>query len=253
MATWRDGPRYAPVERPQAFAEPASGISLLPPATTPLPPEPPVTPPETYEATDGIPLDHVNSPVAPNRDPSQAFSVIASALTSAASTVHGDRDPAQPFAIVASIPMSAKTPDAQTLNAKPSFGFAPPTRPPAVAKQPRSVAVKDLFSAAYIPLLIILGVGVLLKELSVLCLIGAAILPAMNVTYRGRQLRIVGLAFLGVVLAGWGVIWLINQGINNVGFDISVVAQTLCLVYLFVNLVFQYIGLRNGDKPDPKR
>jgi RsiW-degrading membrane proteinase PrsW (M82 family) len=182
-------------------------------------------------------LDQVSSSTVATRDPSLAFSVVASSLTSVESAGREDRDPTQPFAIVASMPT----------NNKPAAAYPAPSGPPVA--QPRPVAAKDLFTAAYIPLLIILAVGILLKPLSILALLAATFIPALRVSFRGRQLRVVGYILVGVVLVTWGVFWFANQGINNLDLQVTVVGQVLCAVYLFADLVLQYLGLRNGEKP----
>ncbi|MDR1450250.1 MAG: hypothetical protein LBI84_08650, partial [Propionibacteriaceae bacterium] len=91
MATWRDGPAYAPRERPFGFAAPADGVSLAPPAALPPAPPPPAEAPESFRAPDGPlpPLSHATVP-PPARNPQDAFDVATSTLTSASawSSVH---------------------------------------------------------------------------------------------------------------------------------------------------------------------
>ncbi|SER22584.1 hypothetical protein [Microlunatus flavus] len=83
MATWEDGPEYAPLERPQYFAD------------APVPPLEQAPPPG--RPADGLPavrprFDQPSAPVAPladlvpqppdERDPSQPFDVVTATLTS---------------------------------------------------------------------------------------------------------------------------------------------------------------------------
>ena len=83
MATWEDGPEYAPRERPQYFAD------------APLPPLEQAPPPE--RPADGLPavrprFDEPSAPVAPlatlvptppdERDPNRPFDVVTATLTS---------------------------------------------------------------------------------------------------------------------------------------------------------------------------
>ena len=84
MASWEDGPEYAPTERPDAFVAP-DAVPLVP-AAAPTPsavavadaPAPAYQPPAT-----GVPLDAVEPPRPPQRDPLAAFDVAATPLTTA--------------------------------------------------------------------------------------------------------------------------------------------------------------------------
>lgn len=84
MASWEDGPEYAPTERPDAFVAP-DAVPLVP-AAAPTPsavavadaPVPAYQPPAT-----GVPLDAVEPPRPPQRDPLAAFDVAATPLTTA--------------------------------------------------------------------------------------------------------------------------------------------------------------------------
>jgi hypothetical protein len=84
MATWEDGPEYAPLNRPDAFTEPSTPpLSFAPPLeqlTADAPKERPefADPPEPVE-----PLANLIPPVEPPRDPAIPFEVLSTALTSA--------------------------------------------------------------------------------------------------------------------------------------------------------------------------
>jgi hypothetical protein len=84
MATWEDGPEYAPLNRPDAFTEPSTPpLSFAPPQeqlAALAPKERPAfaDPPEPVE-----PLANLIPPVEPPRDPAIPFEVVSTALTSA--------------------------------------------------------------------------------------------------------------------------------------------------------------------------
>ncbi|HEU5484076.1 MAG TPA: hypothetical protein VFU98_04145 [Microlunatus sp.] len=87
MATWEDGPEYAPLQRPDAFAEPDVATSGLQ-----SPPPPPILPPAPAERpvfddpTQPVPPLHTLVPAPPaGRDPEQPFDVVASLMTSESS------------------------------------------------------------------------------------------------------------------------------------------------------------------------
>lgn len=83
MATWEDGPEYAPLQRPDAFDEPTAATvgleSPAPPASTPpAPPERPL-----FDGpTTPVPALETLVPTPPaGRDPEQPFEVVASVMT----------------------------------------------------------------------------------------------------------------------------------------------------------------------------
>lgn len=102
MATWEDGPEYAPVARPGSFASPeAPALSIAPPRPTPSAQAPAERP--RFDQAEQLPeLDTYGPPPGPERDPNQPYDVVRSTMTeidSAWSMVHhyhvqGD-DPAQ--------------------------------------------------------------------------------------------------------------------------------------------------------------
>jgi len=101
MATWEDGPEYAPVERPAEFAEPSAPplsiaepveqMAALAPKDRPAFDEPPVP---------VAPLATLIPPPGEHRDPQQPFAVVASAMTSdsAWGAVHWGRPAGPPAA-----------------------------------------------------------------------------------------------------------------------------------------------------------
>lgn len=105
MATWEDGPEYAPAERPSAFSAP--GLPALPmaPPRVEHAPDAPRQRPDFDQRAQLPPLtDHQPDP-GPQRDPAEPYAVASSTMTavdSAWSTVHhyhvqGD-DPAPQWA-----------------------------------------------------------------------------------------------------------------------------------------------------------
>lgn len=93
MATWTDGPEYAPAERPDGFVAPQGERpteSTTPEVIAARPPAPADAVPETrprpaFVATEPeVSLDSVAPPRPPQRDPRQAFDVAASSMTATA-------------------------------------------------------------------------------------------------------------------------------------------------------------------------
>jgi hypothetical protein len=236
VATWEDGPEYAPLERPQYFAD------------APLPPLEQAPPPA--RPADGLPstrptFDQPSAPVAPlatlvpappdERDPARPFEVVTATLTSE-SGWGGPAD--QPFVATAPFGASAavaaqpaqQAPLAPTLlGAQPSpagpLGPLAPTSPPPAVPQPDPYAfpapgtpgwfapppttygeqgragrvdAKRVVEAATPGLCIVLAVGGLISVLSPIMLI-VAVLLSTRVTVAQRAVRTAFRVAAGVV------------------------------------------------------
>ncbi|HEY5980803.1 MAG TPA: hypothetical protein VIT41_14350 [Microlunatus sp.] len=83
MATWEDGPEYAPLERPDAFADPAAATVGLeaPPAAPPTPPAPTERPAFVDPDQPVAPLAALAPEPPAQRDPNVPFDVAASLMT----------------------------------------------------------------------------------------------------------------------------------------------------------------------------
>jgi hypothetical protein len=103
MATWEDGPEYAPLERPDAFADPsAATVGLEAPPSAPLPPPVPTERPVFADPGQPVPPLASLVPAPPaQRDPNVPFDVAASLMTaetSAWASSHFPTAPAGPTA-----------------------------------------------------------------------------------------------------------------------------------------------------------
>ena len=142
MATWEDGPEYAPVERPDAFAEPtAATIGLEAPPPSPSAAPAPVERPVFADPTRPVPPLATLVPEPPaRRDPQQPFDVVSSVMTADTSawasahwTGHESSGPPRPAA--AAVPAPA-LPTAPGPN-----GFDPGRGPGKWSETPRPPAV----------------------------------------------------------------------------------------------------------------
>lgn len=101
MATWEDGPEYAPLERPELFRAPASAVALLPGPAEPNPAEgAPTVPPAAYQPPAAAPLEQVVVPDKDVRDPREPYEVAAATMapdTSSAWSATHFRPPTHPF------------------------------------------------------------------------------------------------------------------------------------------------------------
>ncbi len=85
MATWEDGPEYAPVTRPDHFAEAAAAPLASVDAPEPAPPAPIDRPGFDQPAGPVVDLETLVPPLADPRDPAVPFDVVSSTLTEATS------------------------------------------------------------------------------------------------------------------------------------------------------------------------
>ena len=84
MATWEDGPEYAPLVRPDAFSEPTiSPLSVRAPVEQPAAAAPKERPAFADPADPVAPLESLVPPIEAPRDPAEPFDVVTTALTSA--------------------------------------------------------------------------------------------------------------------------------------------------------------------------
>ena len=221
VATWEDGPEYAPLERPQYFAD------------APLPPleqAPPVERP-----ADGLPssrptFDQPSAPVAPlatlvpvppdERDPARPFDVVTASLTSESGWGGGTDQPFVPTAPFGASAAVAAQPAQATLVGPPPAQAAPlgslaPTSPSPVVPspdlyafptpgtpgwfapapttygeqgRPGRVSAKQVVEAATPGLCICLAVGGLISVLSPVLLV-VAVLLSTRVTVAQRAVR----------------------------------------------------------------
>lgn len=131
MATWEDGPEYAPTARPDAFVSP-DAAPLAPPPTQPTPdadaaplaPRPDYAPPPA----EAVPLERIESPRPPGRDPRQAFAVDSSPLTSAGRSAMSAGAPPLPAPPPASSGWGPQQPASAPAGALPPWG--PPAPQP---------------------------------------------------------------------------------------------------------------------------
>ena len=84
MATWEDGPEYAPLVRPDAFNEPTTPpLSVVPAVEQPAAAARKERPNFADPADPVAPLEHLVPPIDAPRDPAVPFNVVTTALTSA--------------------------------------------------------------------------------------------------------------------------------------------------------------------------
>ena len=261
VATWQDGPEYAPAERPDGFAAPVAA---------PLDTAPAVRRPDTiliepvgYVEPDGVgDLAQVSPPSHERRDPSEPFAVVSSIVSdsSAWGSAHSHGggtvaawDPRQPLPTSAASAADFPPPDF------PPPAFPAPGTPqwfgPGEAAAPQPPAVRPTVAAAAraagIGLLITLFVGGLISVLSVVCLFTGWALSTL-VVYRQKA---VGRLFAGSACCAvlFALAWFVRDGWSG-GLEVmGLVAQVLCWLCALITVFIQYAAIAAGERPDRRR
>jgi hypothetical protein len=259
MATWRDGPAYAPKERPVGFAQPSAAFSLAPPPAAPAPPPAPLAPPLGFQApaTSLPPLASLAARPEPGRDPTRAFDVVTTVITqpgSAWGSVHNTviqpnlPPPEARRAWQADQPWQSQyAPPPAVNNGFPAPGtpqwFATGPVEPAPAVAP-PVTVMNVAQAVGFPYLIVLFMGLLLAETSAISL--ALAFACVQLTRSRRKVMRFALGGAWLFAFAFGAFGnLVGlRGALGLGFQLA------CLLAIGAGLVVQYIALRAGDRPD---
>ncbi|MDR1214395.1 MAG: hypothetical protein LBK54_10000 [Propionibacteriaceae bacterium] len=254
MATWQDGPAYAPLQRPLAFAQPASGVSLEPPPAQPGPPPAPPQPPTAFTPPTGPvkPLDQLRAVRSDQRDPNQPFAVVEATLTSASawgsvhSTAPGTTPGQAPGGWVADQPWQSSyaPPDATSQFPTPGTPqwFGPSSyQTPTKLAQP--VTLNNLIQATSVPYLLTLLLGLFIPALSPACLLVATFFVATAVYRRKQMMLMMG------VLWGFIIMALIFTSLSTTDFDLTNAALACCGLAAVGGLAIQFFALRAGDRP----
>lgn len=274
MATWLDGPEYAPAARPDAFVEPVAeplptqAPEVNPSAGAPVD-QPFFTPPEqpTPDLATLIPA------AVPSRDPQLAFEVVTAAVTSptawsAAHTAPGggvpsapDWSPQQPFTgstpVTGSIPAPVQTQPRAAVNPPPfpepgtPAWFAPPDAGQRYQAPPQ-VGLGQVVRSVTPAVLITLAIGALLNPLSVVML-GLSFALATRIGYRRRQVRRVYLVAFGIVLLV-GAFTLVADGFypESAWSAASGAAQVVCWLAPFALGLVVAQALGKGERPEAR-
>lgn len=289
MATWEDGPEYAPLERPEEFTSPAvDPLEAAPPA--PVPAAVPVQRPLfTDPSVPVAPLAALVPPPADDRDPQQPFAVTASTLTSgsawgsahqavAATPAAPPLPPFPPAAALGPAPVTPQWPTSAPVPGPapwpapplpvPSPSYPPPFPPsspfpapgtpqwfgPGPYPQqppPRPVDARRVLEAATPGLLIVLAIGAVVFVLSPVMLAIAYTLSSRVTAARAAVHRALGVGLLAV-----GFFALVGLTRAPVGFGdwwsfVGIWALLACWTELVVVSALVYRGLRRDAAPPP--
>ena len=283
MATWEDGPEYAPVERPAEFTSPAA---------EPLDAAPPHVQPAAGAPVERPRFDHPAAPVAPlvalvpvvedARDPAQPFTVVSSNLTSGSAwgSAHGGPPGTAPAPLPAAptaLPGTAYTPQALPAPAPVApqawpeaapvpggFPSSPPGSFPApgtpqwfgpgpYGEQPTTsrVDARQVLDAATPGLLVVLGVGAIIFVLAPV-LVAVAFALRSRVRAAQQQVR----TTLSVALGAVGFFAFVGLGRAPLGFSewwsfVGVWSLLICWATLITVGALVYRALKRGPVAAP--
>ena len=259
MATWEDGPEYAPVEWPTGFVAPEIGpLSVAPPAADPSAGAP-VEPPARFDQPhDPVPpLAALVPSTAPTRDPAEPFEVVSAVVTagSAWGSAHSPQAIATPEAAPLWTPdqaVASNYPPPQPVQGFPAPGtpewFGPPTAYEANQVHVPLTAgtvVEGLSWGVIITLL----VGGLISYLSPVLLVVALFLTG-QVRYRRRIVRIgVVIAMAVVVIAGAGA--MVGTSDTTLAWEsMDTASLWSCWLLIVYGLGVSAFAIRSGDRPE---
>lgn len=207
MASWQDGPEYAPLARPAAFVMPdAEPLQIDPAPARPAEPVPADEPRFAAPAQDQPALAALAPSAAPGRNPNLPFVSQSTPLTSTEA-----RLPTQPFGVVgAQISGYLAPPVAQApLHVNPAPFAAPGTpawfAPPGAAapREPRRVGARQLLAGVTPGVAITMAIGMLFSWAAPFTLVIAFVLSS-RIGYRReavhRTWQLTGFALLGIAM-----------------------------------------------------
>lgn len=286
MADWTDGPEYAPLARPDAYAP--SGAAALADVTAPtLAPDTPTERPE-FQSGAGVPLDQLIPQRVDDRDPSMPFAVVASVMTAAGALpsrtppgaaaapwsgagAPGPIPQGQPWApqqpmVLPDLPAPDPMPMAAAHPAPQVNPQGFPTQDPAqwytsnqlLTPPTAPVPAKSLTQAIGWPVLLLLASGGLVPFFGALgwvapvCLIGATAVAAQRLRYRRgeavKTLVVIGVS--AVLLALLDAANASRPGVATWWSSVCGWAQAGCWVAVPALMFMVGSALRRGERPN---
>jgi hypothetical protein len=258
MATWTDGPEYAPLVRPSAFVAPAAA-ELESPAPAPLATaeEPPAVEPSFVPPEQATPdLRALVPSAAPGRNPNLPFESATTPLT-AAVEAPAARSPLEPFDTGGPplagylAPQPVLAPTAQVNPAPLPMSMAQQWAPPVPASRvqgPRPVTVGQIWQATTGWVLIPLLVGMFITPIAPVGLLVAAVSTA-QVRYRRAVLRrayqVAGVAVVAISL----LVAMVDET-SDFWTLVAAMSQVACWVLAFLTPSLVGAALRNGEPPE---
>jgi len=253
MATWMDGPEYAPLERPAEFVD-APHPALAAPAPTAVD-DAPAHRPAFSPPSESIDLAAIVPPQPQVRDPHAPFDVTVAAMTSA-DAAPGDGQawtPDQPLGRATAVDVTDFPPPSGTpVTTFPQPGtptwFAPP--PPSAPQAPARVGLRELVGAVTAVGAGFFLLGIFFHPIAPFFFV-VGLVTASRIAYRRHQVRMVlGVSAAVIVLVA--VIQIVAGADLYSWYDaVGWTAQVLSGLVLASLLVICYQALAHRERPTP--
>lgn len=269
MATWEDGPEYAPLQRPEQFSAPeATPLEDAPARPQPSADAPSSAPGGYDQASGAVPLAAIGPDLGAERDPHRAFDTVSSLMTATSSSAwtsaHSSQqwgaappppDPRQPLPIGAQqaapdeqqAAQQFPAPGAQQQFPAPGtqqwFAPDPAWSPPGHA--PQQSTVRQVVAGVTTPVLVCLALG-LIPALSPFALVVAFALSRLGT--RARWQTAIGYAICLGVVAMVGLTALLSG--STFYSSITLPANLACLVMLIASPLLVQRHLASGAPPE---
>ena len=270
MATWQDGPEYAPQERPAAFVVPEAAPLMAPPAGPAAPAALPFEEP-SFAAPSGPQPDlaALVPSAAPGRNPQLPFEVLTAAITSsgpggglstAGQPLPPARSPQEPFnapgpSLNGYLPVQPTVAPNASVNPAPFPApgtpqwFAPPPQS-RVPDAPPAVTISQIWAAATAGVMVPLIIGAVFGWFSILMLALSFALSA-RIAYRRDAVR---RSYVGalVVVGALGMMSMLAAGYDSDALfeTLSQGSQVACGVLVVLVGLIVGAALRAGERPD---
>jgi hypothetical protein len=257
MATWRDGPEYAPSARPAAFVAPSAEPLETPRSALVQPAAPPVAEPSFVPPDQPTPdLRALVPSAAPGRNPNLPFESATTPLTSAVAATAA-RSPLEPFdtggpSLAGYLaPQPVLAPAAQINPAPLPMSMAQQWAPPAPATRvlgPRPVTIGQIWQATTGWVLVPLLIGMFLNPIAPVALLVAAVSTAQMRYRRAVIRRIYQVA--GVAVVGISLMVAFVDDSTDFWTLVAVMSQVACWVLAILTPSIIGTALRNGEPPE---
>jgi hypothetical protein len=258
MATWTDGPEYAPVERPAAFVAPPAESLTEQAATPPAEPAPPVEEPSFVAPQGPAPdLRELVPSAAPGRNPNLPFESMTTPIAAAPPTPL-DRRPEEPFSapgpsLTGYLPVQQVVQPTAQLNPTPFPApgtpqwFAPPPGQP-IRPAPAQVSLSQIWQATTSWVMIPLLIGMFVAPIAPIAL-AVSWLSSTQIRFRRLAIRRTYLA-AGVAVAAISLISVVLDDTVSVFEPLAATALVACWILAIVIPAIVGTALRNHEPPD---
>jgi hypothetical protein len=257
MASWTDGPEYAPSVRPAAFVAPVAEALASPPPPTGPTEAPPNSEPTFVPPQDPAPdLRELVPSSAPGRNPNLPFESMTTPITAVEPVV--ERQPDQPFnapgpTLTGYLPVQPVVQPNTQINPMPfpapgtTQWFAPPPGQPVIAA-PSSVDLGQIWRATTNWVMVPLLAAMFIPPISPVALL-VAWLSTVQIRYRRTAVRRAYLIAI-ILIGGISLVTTLTDQSVSIWDPLTITSTVAAWVLAFLTPGIVGIALRNNEPPD---